>query len=256
MKDMTGYQARVPPFSFALDDTGSSIADDAQIDEGVYLGRHVTVYPRVHLGANTTVMDGAVLGRIPLPNKSTTRPVSNEFRDLVIGPDSIIGCNAVLYTGSELGRNVLVSDLASIREGCHIGDEAVIGRGVMALYNCTIGNASRIQDQAHLVGNIIIEDHVFIGMGVITTNDNDIYLSRFGLVQPDFKGPIIRRLAVIGAGAVIFQGVEIGVGAMVAAGAVVTKDVRAWTVVAGVPARHFRDIPLDWRRRIETLYPA
>jgi len=64
------------------------------------------------------------------------------------------------------------------------------------------------------------------------------------------KAPTVRRWAVIGAGATVLPDVEIGEGAMVAAGAVVTKDVPPWTIVAGVPARHVREIPAGWRERI------
>lgn len=243
-----------PLFSVFTDGTvGSAVAEDAIIDDSVYLGNHVTVYPMVDIGPDSVVMDGAVVGRLPLSNANTTRPVLREFQRLSIGAGSIIGCNAVLYTGSRLGEKVLVGDLASIREGCTIGDGVIIGRGVMVLYQCQIGSHSRIQDQAHLVGNMIIEEDVFIGMHVTTTNDNDVYLTRFGLKPLDLRGPIVRRGAVIGAGATLLPGVQVGEGSIVAAGAVVVRDVPAWTVVAGVPARHLRDIAVDWRRRIEAL---
>jgi acetyltransferase-like isoleucine patch superfamily enzyme len=120
------------------------------------------------------------------------------------------------------------------------------------LYECKIGNRSRIQDQVHLVGNLVVEEDVFIGMGVMTSNDNNVYLARFGLTSLDLHGPIIRRFAVIGTGVVLLPGVEIGTGAMVAAGAVVTKNVSPWTVVAGIPAHYLKDIPSDWRQQIES----
>jgi acetyltransferase-like isoleucine patch superfamily enzyme len=82
-----------------------------------------------------------------------------------------------------------------------------------------------------------------------TTNDNDVYLRRFGIsTDGRIGGPKIRRLAAIGAGATILPGVEIGEGALVAAGAVVTRNVAAWTIVAGVPARVLRAVPDDWRQ--------
>ena len=215
------------------------------------LGRNVTLYPNAAVADKCMVLDGAVLGRPPIANRTLTRRVKTRLPALNVGKSCIIGCNAVLYTGSRLDENVLVGDLASIREGCRIGKGAVIGRGVMLLYDCRIGKGVRIQDQAHIVGNTVIEDHVFIGMGVVTTNDNDVYLSRFGLAPLRLERLTIRRYAFIGANATILPGVEIGEGAIVAAGAVVTKSVPAWTVVAGVPAAHLKDVPEDWRRRIE-----
>lgn len=228
-----------------------SIAAGASVASTAHLGNFTTVYPKVQIGEQCIVMDGCVLGRPPIPNGTVNRVVRCEFRDLVIGNGTILGCNTVLYTGSSIGAQVLIGDLSSIREGCTIGDNAVIGRGVMILYNSTIGSRSRIQDQVHIVGNMVIEDDVFIGMGVTTTNDNEVYITRFGGSPSNLKGPIIRRYAVVGAGAVLLPGVEIGQGAMVAAGAVVTQDVPAWTIVAGTPARHVRDIPQTWRDQIE-----
>ena len=229
------------------------IAKEAIIAPSAYIGNHVTIYPKVRVGEEVLVLDGAVLGRLPISNATTTRPIPNDFSDLTIGAGCIIGCNAVIYTGSRIGNRVLIGDLASLREGCEIGDQVIIGRGVQALYECKIGNRSRIQDQVHLVGNLIIEEDVFIGMGVMTSNDNNVYLARFGLASLDLQGPIIRRFAVIGTGAVLLPGVEIGTGAMVAAGAVVTRDVAPWTVVAGVPAHYLKDIPSKWRQQIEEM---
>jgi len=243
-----GMTTPLSNLSFRRLNSGSAIAEQASVGAGVHLGNNVTVYPQVNIGERSIIMDGAVLGRVPIANNTTNRLIASDFSDLSIGPESIIGCNSVIYTGSTLGRNVLIADLSSIREGCSIGEGVVIGRGVMVLYQCAIGNFTRIQDQAHLVGEMVVEDHVFIGMGVMTANDNDVYRSRFRTTPPEFQGPVIRRLAVIGAGATILPGVEIGKGALVAAGAVVTRDVPAWTIVAGVPARHVREIPDDWRQ--------
>jgi acetyltransferase-like isoleucine patch superfamily enzyme len=95
---------------------------------------------------------------------------------------------------------------------------------------------------------MIVEEHVFLGMGVVTTNDNDVYLTRFGLAAREQRGaPILRRFAAVGAGATILPGVEIGEGALVGAGAVVTRDVPPWTIVMGMPARVSKPVPEEWR---------
>ncbi len=236
-----------PDVFFRHDEAGRALAEGASIDPTAHLASRVTVYPKVEIGANCVILDGVVLGRPPIATATTTRPVRSEFAPLSIGAGSTVGANAVLYTGSTIGRNVLVGDLASIREECEIGEGAVIGRGVMMLYHCKVGAFSRIQDQCHLVGEMTIEEHVFMAMGVMTANDNDVYLNRFGRGGLTLKGPTIRRFAVIGTGAILLPGVEIGEGAMVAAGATVTKDVEPWSVVAGTPARKVKDIPSEWR---------
>jgi acetyltransferase-like isoleucine patch superfamily enzyme len=228
-----------------------SIAPSATIANDVYLGNFVTIYPLVHVGSGCVIMDGAVLGRIPIGNRTVTRVVHSEFSEVMIEKETIIGSNAVIYTGTHIGKRAMIGDLSSIREGALIGDDVVIGRGVMLLYNCHVGARSRIQDQAHLVGNMVIEEDVFIGMGVTTTNDNDVYITRFGRVKSVLKGPTLRRFAVVGAGATLLPDVEIGIGALVGAGAVVTKDVPAWTIAAGVPAHYVRDISPEWRAQVE-----
>jgi acetyltransferase-like isoleucine patch superfamily enzyme len=231
--------------------SGGAVADGVTLGDDTYVGNSVTLYPGVAIEPGCVVLDGAVVGRIPISNATTTRPISSQFGTVSIGSGSIIGANSVLYTNIRLGEQVLIGDLASIREGCVVGDRAIIGRGVMMLYNCSVGPYSRIQDQAHLVGEMQIEEHVFIGMQVVTTNDNDVYLRRYGLESPTaVRGPAIRRFAAVGAGATILPGVEIGEGALVAAGAVVTRDVDPWTIVAGVPARVMRPVPVDWRERV------
>ncbi len=246
---------RHPTVVFHYDDAGRAFpaagSGSFKIGKHVHLGNRITIFPGVNIGENAVIMDGAVLGRVPIPNQTSTLPVESRFSDLLIGAGTVIGANSVLYTGCQIGKDVLISDLSSLREFCTVGEHTIIGRGVMALTHCTIGNSCRIQDQVHLAGKIIIEDHVFMGMGVTTANDNDVYLSRFGLSDLHLQAPIIRTGAVIGTGATILPGVEIGVGAMVAAGAVVTKDVPAWTLVAGVPAVHVKAIPAEWRSQVE-----
>lgn len=244
-----------PNVVFHYDDAGRAFpaagSGSFKIGKNVHLGNRITIFPQVSIGDNAVIMDGAVLGRVPMPNQMATLPIEVKFSEFTIGAGTIIGANSVLYTGNRIGAGVLISDLSSLREGCTVGDHTIIGRGVMVLAHSIIGSACRIQDQVHLAGGIVIEDKVFIGMGVMTANDNEVYLTRFGLRPVELTPPVIRAGAVIGTGATILPGVEIGRGAMVAAGAVVTKNVPAWTVVAGVPAVVTKDILAEWRSQVE-----
>jgi acetyltransferase-like isoleucine patch superfamily enzyme len=224
--------------------------DDTQLGQRVRIGHHVVFHPGVTVGDDCTIMDGAVLGRPPLSTGNLNRPTTSGSRPLIIGAGSIIGANAVLYHGSRLGERVLIGDLASVREGCVLADNVVIGRGVLVMYDTHIGQGSRVIDGAILTGAMTIEHDVFIGPGVRTVNDNDVYLKRFGLLPFSVQGPIIRALAVVGTGANIAAGVEIGRGALVAPQAMVTRNVPPWTVVAGVPARVVRPIDADIRAQV------
>lgn len=242
--------AEFPPISFATRPDGARVAEGASIDPTVRIVGSPQIWPNAQIGPRAILMDGCVLGRIPWSNGNTTRPIDTGLRPLLIGANTIVGCHAVLYGGSVIGQRVLLGDLCSLREGCSIGDDVIIGRGTMLLYNCRIGARTRIQDQAHIVGDIVVEEDVFIGMGVVTTNDNGVHLSRHGLLAPSLAPPLLRRLCTIGAGATLLPGVEIGEGAVVAAGAVVTRSVEPWTIVAGVPARPHRKVDDQTREQI------
>jgi acetyltransferase-like isoleucine patch superfamily enzyme len=226
-----------------------SLSEDTVLGMDVTLGNNVTVYPGVHIGDGCRIFDGAVLGRPPRSAGNTNRPLAAP-RPLLIGPGSIIGANAVLYTGITVGARVLIGDLATIREGCVLADQVVAGRGVMIMYDTTIGERTRVIDGAILTGNMQVEADVFIGPGVRSVNDNDVYLKRFGLAPFQVRGPIVRRFALIGTGANLAAGVEVGIGAIVAPSAMVTRDVPSWTVVAGVPARVVRTVDDEVRNQV------
>ena len=112
--------------------------------------------------------------------------------------------------------------------GSAVGSDARIGAGVL------------IQTYVMLTSRIVVEDDVFIGPGVVTTNDDQM---RRGRPASELEPPVLRRGCKIGGGAILTPSVEIGEGAFVAAGALVTKDVPAHTLVMGVPAKVIRKVP-------------
>ena len=97
----------------------------------------------------------------------------------------------------------------------------------------------RIQTQVYVTAYMTIEDDVFVGPGVTTTNDDT--MSRHDKSYA-LRGPVLRRACRVGGGVTLCPGVEIGEEAFIAAGAIVTRDVPARGVAMGVPARVVREV--------------
>ena len=131
--------------------------------------------------------------------------------------------------------------------GCAIGDGTKIGAFVEIQKNATIGARCKISSHTFICEGVTIEDEVFIGHGVMFTNDLVPRATAPGgalQTEKDWKviPTVVKKGASIGSGATILCGIKIGERALVAAGAVVTKDVPAGAVVAGVPARVTRQV--------------
>jgi acetyltransferase-like isoleucine patch superfamily enzyme len=124
-----------------------------------------------------------------------------------------------------------------IREKTRIGDRVSIGTSVVIDGNTRIGDDVSLQSMVYIPTNTTIGDHVFIGPNAVLTNDRYPPSGIGGLV-----GPVIEHHAAIGANATILPGVHIGEGALVAAGAIVTRDIPAYKLAVGVPAK-IQDLP-------------
>lgn len=150
----------------------------------------------------------------------------------IIGKNANIRSNSVIYDDVEIGDDFKTGHGVVIREKTTIGDNVLIGTNSVIEGNCTFGSNISIQSNVYIPIRTTIEDHVFIGPSACLTNDK--YPIR---IDFDLKGPIIRRGASIGANSTFLSGVEIGEGAMVAAGAIVTHDVPSYYLAIGAPAR-------------------
>jgi acetyltransferase-like isoleucine patch superfamily enzyme len=150
----------------------------------------------------------------------------------------------------QLGREVRIfhPDLVNLY-GCSIGDETRIGTFVEIQAGTTIGARCKISSHSFICEGVTIEDEVFVGHGVMFTNDKyPRATTADGRPQGanDWKVEPTRvgRGASIGSNATILCGITIGAGATVGAGAVVTRDVPPGAIVAGVPARSTDPSPL------------
>lgn len=141
-----------------------------------------------------------------------------------------------------LGHGVLIHhpELVNLY-GCTVGDETKIGAFVEIQKNAVIGSRCKISSHTFVCEGVTIEDEVFVGHGVMFINDRFPRAVADGRLQTERDWQVvptrIGRGASIGSGVVILCGITVGARAMVGAGAVVTHDVPADAVVAGVPAR-------------------
>jgi acetyltransferase-like isoleucine patch superfamily enzyme len=150
----------------------------------------------------------------------------------IIGKNAFIRSNTVIYDDVEIGNDFKTGHGVLVREKTRIGNDVLIGTNSVIEGHCTFGSNIRIQSNVYIPLKTIIEDNVFIGPCVCLTNDK--YPVR---IDFDLKGPIIRKGASIGANSTFLSGVEIGEGAMIAAGAIVTHDVPSYFLAIGAPAR-------------------
>ena len=220
---------------------GLLLGEGVELPESVEVGGNVVVHAGTVVGADARLQDGAILGKPPALGLRSTAPRTPP-PPLVVGERAIIGAGAVLVAGARIGAGAVVGDQAHVRERASVGDSSVVGRGSQVDNDVSIGERVRIQTGCYLTARSVVEDDVFVAPGVTTTNDNT--MGRHGPDHPD-RGAILRRACRVGAGVVILPGIEVGEEAFVAAGALVTRDVPARTVVLGVPARPIREVGED-----------
>lgn len=219
----------------------SVIEKDVVLGNGIIIGNNVTIWAGTIIGDNVQIGDGCVIGKQPKPSKTSTVKYDKVLPSLVIGNNTTVGANAVLYAGSTIGENALIADLASVREKCVIGNYVVVGRGVAVENSTTIGDYTKIQTGAYITAYMNIEDHVFIAPMVTFTNDN--FMGRTEERFQYIKGATVRRGARIGGGSIVLPGVDIAEETFVSAGALVTKDTNKRKLVMGFPAKEIREVP-------------
>lgn len=151
--------------------------------------------------------------------------------------DYFVHETAVIDAGAKIGTGTKIWHFCHVMENAVIGKRCVLGQNVFVASNVIIGDNVHIQNNVSVYEGVVLEDYVFCGPSMVFTNVK-YPRSAFPVSGPEeYLTTVVRRGATIGANSTVVCGVEIGKNAVVGAGAVVTNNVPAYSVVSGVPAR-------------------
>lgn len=143
---------------------------------------------------------------------------------------------AVIDAGCEIGNGTKIWHFSHIMTSCKIGEKCNIGQNVVVSPDVVLGNNVKIQNNVSIYTGVICEDDVFLGPSMVFTN---VINPRSAVLRRDqYKQTLVKKGASIGANATIVCGVTLGEFCFIGAGAVVTKDVKPFSLVVGNPSRH------------------
>lgn len=142
---------------------------------------------------------------------------------------------SVIDEGATIGAGTKVWHFCHVMASAVIGDQCILGQNVFVGAKVVLGSRVKVQNNVSLYEGVICEDDVFIGPGAVFTNV--VNPRSFVERKSEFKKTVIKRGASIGANATVVCGINIGAFALIGAGAVVTKDVHAYALMVGNPAK-------------------
>lgn len=169
--------------------------------------------------------------------------------------------SAIVDEGAQIGAGSRVWHFAHVCAGARIGNGVSLGQGVFVGNKVVIGDLCKVQNNVSIYDNVTLEEGVFCGPSMVFTN---VYNPR-ALIErkSEYRDTLVRKGATLGANCTVVCGVTIGAYAFIAAGAVVTRDVPDFALMAGVPARqigwmsaHGERLALPLRGEGEARCPA
>ena len=191
----------------------------------------------IEYGINTIGEGARIFEPVTLGFPSRDNMDKTGFTGTIIGKNAVIRSGTIIYCDVTIGDHFQSGHNVIVREKTKIGDRVGIGTSVIIEGNSVIGNDVSLQSMVYIPTDTVIGNHVFIGPNTVLTNDRYPPTRIGGL-----KGPQIGDAAAIGANTTLLPGVCIGEGALVAAGAIVTRDVPAYKLAIGAPAK-ITDLP-------------
>jgi acetyltransferase-like isoleucine patch superfamily enzyme len=213
------------------------------LGEGVSIGAFAVIHGGTELGDGVRIEDRTIVGQ-PELGYAVRQQFAGAGATTTIAAAAVIRAGAILYAGVRIGARASVGHQTVIRSNVVLGEDDQLAHCMTVEREVLMGARVRCSPGSHLTSQIVIGDDVYLGAGVRTVNDNRLIWQPGGgdgpLVPPRFHDG-----CRVGSGVTILGGVEIGVRALVGAGAVVTRDVPPDTVVYGNPATARRTIAVS-----------
>lgn len=227
------------------------VSPAAEMESDIEVGPFSIIHGNVRIASGTQIGSNCEIGH-PTPLA--------EGLPLVIGANALIRSHSILYEGSTFGDGLVTGHRVTVREKTEAGCKLQIGTLSDIQGHCRIGNYVRLHSNVHIGQRSLIEDFVWLFPYVVLTNDPH---------PPSelLEGVTLRRFSVIATMSVLLPGVTVGEGALVGASSLVSRNVPANTVAAGVPAKNrglTRSVNMrdgsnrpayPWRRHFHRGYP-
>lgn len=206
---------------------GTIIGENVIIEDDVYIDYGCLIRDNVHIKKGSFIGARSILGEYLMDFYSDK---TNKVHPLIIGENCLIRAENVIYGDTVIGDNFQSGHKVTIRENTKIGNNVRIGTLSDIQHQCDIGNFISIHSGVFVGEKSKINDYVWIFPHVVLTNDPTP-------PSDNLMGVTIDSFAIIAANSILLPGVHIHEDALVGAGAIVTKDVPAETVVVGNPAK-------------------
>ena len=191
------------------------------------------IFGNSKVGESCYIDPDALIG---YPHKDELDENREEVEGCTIGSNSLIRPGAI-YSTASIGKNTRTGHNFLVRENTVIGNGCLIGTNVVIDNACTIGDNCSFQTGAYIPTGTKIGNRVFLGPNASLTNDKTPLRTEYNQEPVTLEDDV-----TVGSNATIMPGITVGEGAFIAGGAVITKDVPAWTLAKGNPAT-FEELP-------------
>lgn len=239
-----------------------TICDGCKIGKNVVLEDNVYIDCNCIIRDNVTIKEGTTIGANCILGEYTAEWFGNheaELKPLVIGKNSTIRSGSIIYCDNKIGDNFQTGHQVTIREKTVIGNNVSVGTLSDIQGNCEIGSYVRMHSNVHIGQLSKVDSFTWIYPYVVLTNDPTPPSNHF-------VGVHVKPFAVVATGALVMPGIEVGQDSLVAAGAIVTKNVPDYAVVAGNPGKQISDVRkirshftgdnvYPWRNNFENYMP-